>query len=172
MKVRPIRLLLAVTALLAVVLWRGGEGPVRVVAAPDLRPPPAVVEPASRPLRREDETGFGGLGEVRIGSFKRLEDAPDYEILDQSRNERDGARGALLVVDTRSRSEEDFILITRDIKARYADLDALSLRFIDSESVLDYNGGAVIFNTAAGAYFAGYIYGPPNTEGYFVQAAE
>jgi hypothetical protein len=45
-------------------------------------------------------------------------------------------------------------------------------KFIDSEDFLDYKGGALIFNTAAGAYFQGFAYGPPNNKGYLVRAAE
>jgi hypothetical protein len=56
--------------------------------------------------------------------------------------------------------------------ARYADLDSVSVEFIDSEDFLNYRGGALIFNTAAGAYFQGFAYGPPNNKGYLVNAAD
>lgn len=97
---------------------------------------------------------------------------PDYEILQTDRSERDGARGAVLVVDTRATTERDLTLVARDIKARYAGLDSVSVEFIDSENFLDYSGGALIFNTAAGAYYQGFVYGPPNNKGYLVNAAE
>ena len=83
--------------------------------------------------------------DVSIGGFDRPEGVPDYEILEIHRSER-------------------------DIKARYANLD--SVEFIDSEDFLDYRGGALIFNTAAGAYFQDFAYGPPNNKGYLVRAAE
>jgi hypothetical protein len=75
-------------------------------------------------------------------------------------------------VDTKATTEQDLTLIARDIKARYANLDSVSVEFIDSEDFLDYRGGALIFNTAAGAYFQGFAYGPPNNKGYLVRAAE
>ena len=85
--------------------------------------------------------------DVSIGGFDRPEGVPDYEILEIHRSER-------------------------DIKARYANLDSVSVEFIDSEDFLDYRGGALIFNTAAGAYFQDFAYGPPNNQGYLVRAAE
>ena len=85
--------------------------------------------------------------DVSIGGFDRPEGVPDYEILEIHRSER-------------------------DIKARYANLDSVSVEFIDSEDFLDYRGGALIFNTAAGAYFQDFAYGPPNNKGYLVRAAE
>ena len=97
---------------------------------------------------------------------------PDYQILETYRNERDGARGATMTVDTRARTEVDLTLVVRDIKARYADLDSVSVEFIDSKDFLNYRGGALIFNTAAGAYFQGFVYGPPNNKGYLVNAAD
>ena len=81
-------------------------------------------------------------------------------------------RSPSLVVDTRATTERDLTLVARDIKARYANLDSVSVEFIDSNDFLAYRGGALIFNTAAGAYFQGFVYGPPNNKGYLVNAAD
>jgi hypothetical protein len=162
--------LLRVTALVFVVsavgilLWRAGEEPIRTLKMPELRPAPgifAVSQPASeRALEFE---------EMRIGSFERPESVPGYEVLEKRPTGRAGARSAQLLVDTRSRSQEDFTLITRDLKARYADYDVVSVEFTDSSVLLDYQGGAVIVNTPLGASRAGFIYAPPN-KGYYVKA--
>ena len=159
----------AVLACVALLFWEDGK--ISAVQTPDLGPPTV----ANAPSVTGDPSGGGDADEVpegRIGRFERVENVPGYEVLEQGRNERDGARGALLLIDTRSRGQRDFTLITRDVKARYDGLDAVTLRFIDSETVLDYNGSAVIFNTPTGAYYAGYVWGPPNAEGYLVDAAE
>lgn len=111
------------------------------------------------------------LGEIRVGSFERPEAAPGYEILEQTSREGDGVRSAQLVVDTRSRGREDFTLIARDLKARFAGYDVVSIEFTDTSEVLDYHGGAIIFNTALGAQHAGYYYSAPE-EGYSVRAEE
>ena len=151
---------LVLVAAVAVFLWRAGEEPVRALKTPELRPAPEIFE---KPQRVP--------GGIRIGSFERPEDVPAYEILDEISTGSDGARSALLLVDTRSRSQEDFTLITRDLKARYADYDFVSIEFTDSSVVLDYHGGAIIVNTPVGARHAGFVYAPPN-EGYYVRVAD
>ena len=84
----------------------------------------------------EDRTG---RGEIRIGYFEPPEEVPAYEILEEKPIERYGAKAARLLVDTRARSEEDYTLITRDLKSRYAGLDALSVEFTDTRmSILCY----------------------------------
>jgi hypothetical protein len=162
--------LLRVTALVFVVgavgilLWRAGEEPIRALKMPELRPAPgifAVSQPASERAREFEE--------MRIGSFERPQSVPGYEVLEKRPTGSDGARSAHLLVDTRSRSQEDFTLITRDLKARYADYDVVSVEFTDSSVLLDYQGGAVIVNTPLGASRAGFIYAPPN-KGYYVKA--
>ena len=119
----------------------------------------------SRCLReREDE--------LRIGDFEPpSEEVPAYEIVEEKPVERDGAKAARLLVDTRVTSEEDYTLITRDIKSKYAKLDALSIEFTDIQGSFSYNGGAVIFNTPCGSDYIGYVYSPPNNEGYHVTAS-
>ncbi len=168
-KTRSILLPASLAALFAVCaasLWLAGEAPVSAVDPPELRPAP---EPY---VAAEGANVAPRIPDVSIGSFDRPEGVPDYEILQTDRAERDGARGAVLTVDTRATTERDLTLIARDIKARYADLDSVSVEFIDSENFLDYRGGALIFNTAAGAYYQGFVYGPPNNKGYLVDAAD
>jgi hypothetical protein len=129
-----------------------------------VRPAPGVFEEAQRRASRE-------LAEIRVGSFERPGDVPGYEVLEETPVESDGARSAQLVVDTRSRGREDFTLITRDLKARYAGYDVVSIEFTDTSEVLDYHGGAIIVNTAIGARNAGFYYAPPS-EGYYVRVVE
>ncbi len=164
--------MLRVTALVAFVVvatilfWRIDSGPIHALKIPELRPAPEILE-APRPASEGD----GDFEKLKVGSFERPEDVPGYEILEEMPTGSDGARSARLLVDTRSRSQEDFTLITRDLKARYAGYDFLSVEFTDSSVVLDYQGGAIIVNTPLGASRAGFIYAPPS-EGYYVKAAD
>ena len=161
MRGSPLRVAaLVLVATVAVFLWRAGEEPVHAIETPELRPAPEIFE--------EPQRVAGG---IRIGSFERPEDVPAYEILEESPTGSGDVRSARLLVDTRSRSQEDFTLITRDLKARYADYDVISIEFTDSSVVLDYHGGAIIVNTPVGAEHAGFIYAPPN-EGYYVRVAQ
>jgi hypothetical protein len=150
----------------AILLWRAGGEPVHALKTPALRPAPEILE-APQPT---SERG-GNFEELRLGSFERPEGVPAYEILEEIPTGGDGARSARLLVDTRSRSQEDFTLITRDLKARYADYDLVSVEFTDVSVVLGYNGGAIIVNTPLGAQRAGFIFAPP-IEGYYVKAAD
>jgi len=151
---------------LAVLVWRAGEEPIRALEMPALRPAPEVFE-ASRAASEPD----GTFEVLRVGSFQRPEDVPAYEILEERPTGSDGIRSARLLVDTRSRSQEDFTLITRDLKARYADHDFVSVEFTDVSVVIDYHGGAVIVNTPVGSQRAGFLFGPPSG-GYYVRAAD
>jgi hypothetical protein len=155
--------LLVLIVAFAVLFWRVGEEPIHALKTPELRPAPEIFEES----RRVPEE----LDEIRIGSFERPEDVPAYTILEERPTGSDGTRSAQLLVDTRSRSQEDFTLITRDLKARYADHDLVSVEFTDSSVMLDYHGGAVIVNTPIGSQHAGFIYAPPN-KGYYVRAAD
>jgi hypothetical protein len=156
---------------------RLGEEPVRAVHKPEVRPAPETFE----------TLGAGSAsdpGEHKVGAFETPEYVPDYEILEKSLDARDSAFAVRLLIDTRSRREEYFALIARDLKARYSDYDAVSVEFTDTEDLLfynedliskdllPYNGGALIFNTYDGALYLGYVYGPPNMEGYYVSAAD
>jgi hypothetical protein len=114
-------------------------------------------------------------GSGRIGNFIRPESVPDYEILnltaDRERAAREGARVAEFLVHTRTKSEADYALIARDIKARYTGYDAVVIEFTDLRSEwIPYNGGALIFNTPCGALSLGYVYGPPNSDGFVAKA--
>ena len=167
-KSRSILYLALIAALVAVgaaFLWPPGGG-VSAVEPPELRPAPEPYVAVRSNYVTPDPP------DVSIGGFRRPDNVPDYQILETYRSERNGARGVTLTVDTRATKEVDLTLVARDIKARYADLDSVSVEFIDSKDFMDYRGGALIFNTAAGAYFQGYVYGPPNNKGYLVNAAE
>jgi hypothetical protein len=165
---------------------RLAEEPVRAFEKPEVRPAP---EPFEKVGASGAEGGDAGRqvpdpGDLKIGSFKAPKHVPDYKILEESPDRRDGARAMRLLIDTRVREEEYFVLIARDLKSRYSDYDALSVEFTDSEDLLFYNddpqtrdllayyGGALIFNTYDGVQYLGYIYGPPNMDGYYVKAAD
>lgn len=113
-----------------------------------------------------EERARAGREEIRIGDFEPPEEIPAYEIIEEKPVERDGAKATRLLVDTPVGSEEDYTLITRDIKSRYSELDAIGIEFTDSTGTLSYNGGAMIFNTPCGVDYIGYIWAPPNNEGY------
>ncbi len=148
--------------------------PVHRLETPALRAAPTIAQ-ATQPeteRTREVEAATEEYANIRIGSFEKPEQVPEYEILESLPADRDGANATRLLVDTRSRSEEDFTLIARDLKARYSNYDAVSTQFTDTSDLFDYNGVALIFNTPAGAYYMGFIFGPPNNRGYYVKAAE
>ncbi len=166
LKALPVLLFASLAALFAVFLWLAGDGRVSAIEPPELRPAPEPYVYAMSTYVAPDPP------DISIGGFDRPESVPDYEILQADRSERNGARGVTLIVDTRVTTERDLKLIARDIKARYAGLDSVSVEFIDSENFLDYTGGALIFNTAAGVYYQGFVYGPPNNKGYLVNAVE
>ncbi len=151
----------------------GGE-PVRRLETPALRVAPTIAQATQPETERtgEGEAATEEYANIRIGSFEKPEQVPEYEILESLPADRDGANATRLLVDTRSRSEEDFTLIARDLKARYSNYDAISAQFTDTSDLFDYNGVALIFNTPAGAYYMGFIFGPPNNRGYYVKAAE
>lgn len=148
-------------------VWRTGEAEVHT-----LRTPESGAAPLTIPTYEADDEPPRAASGLRIGSFEPPERVPGYEILEQAPVETEEARAVRLLVDTQTRSRDDYELITHDIKARYADYDAISVEFTDTADLLDYNGSALIFNTPRGAYYMGFIYGPPNTRGYYVQAAD
>ena len=182
---RAVALILAfvVVVFLAV---RLAEQPVLALHKPEVRPAPEAFETvATSGAERETAAGpASDEGDLKIGDFEAPERVPDYRVLEKSLNTRDGARAVRLLIDTRSREEEYFVLIARDLKSRYSDYDAVSVEFTDTEDLLFYNdepatrdllayyGGALIFNTYEGVEYLGYIYGPPNTDGYYVKAAD
>lgn len=160
------------------------EEPVRALQKPEVRQAPEAFEAAGASGAGDAAGPTPDRGDLKIGSFEAPGRVPDYEVLEESFDTRDGARAARLLIDTRSRGEEEYVPIARDIKHRYSDYDAVSVEFTDTEDVLFYHddpltkdllvhhGGALIFNTYEGAYYLGYIYGPPNMEGYYVKAAD
>jgi hypothetical protein len=177
-----------ILALVAVVFFAAqlAEEPVRAIQKPDVRPAPEAFEKAGvSGAQGRDAVGHApDAGDLKIGDFEAPERVPDYEVLEKSLDTRDGARAVRLLIDTRAREEELFVLITRDLKSRYSDYDAVSVQFTDTEDVLFYNddpqtrdllafyGGALIFNTYDGSSYLGYIYTPPNLDGYVVMAAD
>jgi hypothetical protein len=151
-------------AAVAVLAWLPGEQPISALKTPEVRAAPGVFDQDDRDLAR-------ALAGFRVGSFERPEAVPRYEILEETPTEGDGVRSAQLVVDTRSRGREDFTLITRDLKARYAGYDVVSVEFTDTSELLDYHGGSIIVNTALGSRNAGFIYAPPR-KGYYVRVED
>lgn len=111
--------------------------------------------------------------QYRIGDFEAPEEGtvPRYEVLEEERVRQDCAEALRLLVDTRARDKAGYTLITRDLKSRHRDLDAVSVEFTDTEGTFSYSGAALIFNTSAGARFIGYSYGAPNDDGYYVSVA-
>jgi hypothetical protein len=163
---------------------RLAEEPVRAFQKPEVGQAPETFE-AAGVSGGGDAVGSGtDGGDPKIGSFEAPERVPEYEVLEKTLDSRDGARAVRLLIDTRVREEEYFVLIARDLKARYSDYDAVSVQFTDTEDLLFYNddprtrdllayyGGALIFNTYDGVRYLGYIYGPPNMHGYYVRAAD
>ena len=149
----------------------GGE-PVHRLQTPALRAAPIIAQATQPETEKIEEAEAEEYANIRIGSFEKPEQVPEYEILESLPADRDGANATRLLVDTSSRSEEDFTLIARDLKARYSNYDAVSAQFTDTSDLFDYNGVALIFNTPAGAYYMGFIFGPPNNRGYYVKAVE
>lgn len=111
--------------------------------------------------------------ERRIGDFGPPEDVPPYEVIEERPVDDDCIEAVRLLVDTRAGDKAGYTLIARDIKAKYAGLDAVTVQFTDTSGSLSYEGSALIFNTPSGSYFMGYTaYGPPNGEGYYIAVAE
>ena len=165
---------------------RFAQEPVRALHEPDVRPAPDAFETvgASRAEGGDAAGSTSENGEPKIGTFEAPKYVPDYKILEKNLDSRDGAHAVRLLIDTRSRAQESFVLIARDLKSRYSNYDAVSVEFTDTEDLLFYNddsvtrdqlayyGGALIFNTYDGALYLGYIYGPPNMDGYYVSSAD
>jgi hypothetical protein len=181
---RAAALILAFVVILVAV--RLADEPVRALHEPDVRAAPDAFETVGI-SRAEGEDAAGsasGEGEPKIGNFEAPKYVPGYKILDENLDSRDGAHAVRLLIDTRSRAQESFVLIARDLKSRYSYYDAVSAEFTDTEDLLFYNddsvtrdqlayyGGALIFNTYDGALYLGYIYGPPNMDGYYVRPAD
>ena len=181
---RAAALILAFVVVLFAV--RLAEEPVRALHEPDVRPAPDAFETvdASRAEGGDAAGSASDEKEPKIGKFEPPKYVPDYKVLEKNLDSRDGAHAVRLLIDTRSRSQESFVLIARDLKSRYSDYDAVAVEFNDTEDLLFYNddsvtrdqlayyGGALIFNTYDGALYLGYIYGPPNMDGYYVSSVD
>jgi hypothetical protein len=139
-------------------------------ARPVAEEPGEVVRPVAEETSEEQRCSEE-VEEIRIGDSAKPESVPSYEILQEELVERDCARAVRLLVDTRAGSEADYTLIAREIKAEYQNLDAVTVEFTDTMDTLSYNSSALILNTPRGSEFIGYIYHPPNNEGYRVDAA-
>lgn len=154
-----------IAAVAAFAVWRTGE-PVHTLRTPELGPAPVAVR-----VTDDSPPTSADTNEARIGSFVPPARTPRYEILEESNIRRDGVRAARLLVDTRARSKASYELIAQDLKARYAEYDAVTVEFTDTEDLLDYNGAALIFNTLQGSTYMGFLYAPINDHGYYVQTA-
>lgn len=159
-------LIATVTVFAVFAAWSMDE-PVHTLRTPELGPAPVAVRVQETTQPPQDSSA-----ETRIGSFRHPETVPRYEILEESEVQQEDVRAARLLVDTGARSKVDYELIAQDLKARYAEYDAVTAEFTDSETVLDYNGAALIFNTMQGASYMGYYYGPINNQGYYVRTTE
>lgn len=125
----------------------------------------------------KDRAGLAEEAEPRLGDFTPPEDVPEYELIEMSGEQEQAGSGDARIleflVDTKVSDEVSYSRIAREIKARYAGYDALVLEFTNlSENRTPYNGGAIIFNTPCGAISMGYVYGPPNMDGYVVEAGK
>lgn len=157
-----------VVALGAIFLfWQARENRVYTLLTPEYG-----LAPISAPAYETRATQVKTQSKLRIGNFEKPVRVPEYEVIEEKIVDAEDARALRLLVDTRSRGEDDYTFISRDIKAVYADYDAVSVEFTDTEDLLDYKGGALIFNTPRGATYMGFIYGPPNTKGYYVRAVD
>src|SRR5215207_7387624 len=101
-----------ILAFVAVVFFavRQAEESVRALQKPEVRPAPEAFETAGASGADGEDAGGQAPdeGDLKIGSFEAPESVPDYEILEERVVERDGARAARLLVDTRSRAEAAF----------------------------------------------------------------
>lgn len=155
-----------VAAVAAFAIWRTNE-PVQTLQTPELGPAPVAVRIAD-----DTQAPTSPVNTTRIGNFEPPVAPPEYEVLEEDFVRREGVRAARLLVDTRAENKEDYELIAQDLKARYAEYDAVTAEFTDTEGVLDYDGAALIFNTVQGATYMGFFFGPLNDEGYYVRVAE
>jgi hypothetical protein len=180
---RAAALILAFVVVFFFAVRLAGE-PVRALHKPQVRPAPEAFETVAGAEGKAAAGSASDEGEPKIGNFEAPKYVPDYKILEKNLDSRDGAHAVRLLIDTRSRAQESFVLIARELKSRYFDYDAVSVEFTDTEDLLFYNndsvsrdqlayyGGALIFNTYDGALYLGYIYGPPNMDGYYVSSAD
>ncbi|CAN5499215.1 MAG: hypothetical protein ACR2N0_01285 [Rubrobacteraceae bacterium] len=139
-----------------------GGATVATVERPDGRAAPEMIHPQSAV-----ESG----ADMKIGSFEKPEEVPEYEAIERREIRRDGVRATRLLIDTKAESEAGYELIARDLKAEFASYDAVSAEVTDTSSGFDYNGAILIFNTPEGSYYMGFLYSPPSNLGYIVDVA-
>ncbi|CAN5904530.1 hypothetical protein BH23ACT11_BH23ACT11_03800 [soil metagenome] len=155
-----------IAAVAAIAIWRTGE-PVHTLQTPEIGSAPVAIRvPADAQSVSTSSEGN------RVGEFDRPANAPEYEVLEESTVRQDEVRAARLLVDTRAGSNAEYELIAQDLKARYAEYDAVTAEFTDTAALLDYNGTALIFNTIRGATYMGFFFGPLNDRGYYVRAVD
>ena len=155
-----------VVTVAALAVWLTSE-PVHTLRMPELGPAPVAVR-----VMENTQALPTSFAATRIGSFERPAATPRYEILEERVVREEAVRAARLLVDTRARSKADYELIAQDLKARYAEYDAVTVEFTDTRELLDYNGAALIFNTIEGSNFMGFLYAPINDEGYYVRPVD
>ena len=94
-----------ILALVAVVFFAAqlAEEPVRAIQKPEVRQAPEAFEKAGvSGAQGRDAVGQApDAGDLKIGDFEAPERVPDYEVLEESLDTRDGARAARLLIDTR-----------------------------------------------------------------------
>ena len=81
------------------------EEPVRALHKPDVRPAPDAFETVGT-SRAEGGDAAGSAsdeGEPKIGNFTAPKYVPDYKILEEKLDSRDGAHAVRLLIDTRAR---------------------------------------------------------------------
>ena len=130
--------------------------------------------PSPAPAAREDRRAEGGgrsapNGDL-VGDFCYPDDVPYYGVTSKREAGNDLIRVLEATVRTRATSETDLTLITRALKAFYADHDALVLSFVSiagGENGAEI-GEAYVTSTAAGAFILGMPGGPLNEEGISV----
>ena len=156
---------------------RASESVSETPAADSARPNRGKTTPANTtvpmPPTTEEQSCPKEAAEYRIGDFETPGEGtvPRYEVLEEEPVRQNCADALRLLVDTQAHDKAGYTLITRDLKSRHKDLDAISVEFTDTKGTFSYSGAALIFNTSAGALFIGYSYGAPNDEGYYVSVA-
>ena len=132
-----------ILALVAVVFFAAqlAEEPVRAIQKPEVRQAPEAFEKAGvSGAQGRDAVGQApDAGDLKIGASRRR------SAFQTTRSSRRVPTRAMACVWRGSSStparveEEQFVLITRDLKSRYSDYDAVSVEFTDTEDVLFYN---------------------------------
>ena len=112
---RTAALILALAATLFFAV-RSGEEPVRALQKPEVRPAPEVLG-ATRKGRAPRLRRRSGISRRR-GAFPTTTSSKRTPTSAT-------ARAVRLLIDSRLRKEEEFVLIARDVKASYSDYDAV-----------------------------------------------